>query len=105
MREKIVNVLNKIYGALIAISLFAGILPVIPFIVAIIIGGTTAEQICIFIYKEYYPYVIICATVAVIIGLIAMYINKHDFSVSKKKKAVKKEEVSSEEQVSSEKQN
>ena len=89
MREKIVNVLNKIYGALIAVSLFAGILPLIPFIIAMIIGGNTAELICNFIYNEYYPYVIVCASVAVIIGLIAMYINKHNFSVGAKKKTQK----------------
>ncbi len=85
MREKIVNVLTKIYGAIIAVSLFAGILPLIPFIIAIIIGGSTAESISVFLYNGYYPYVIVCASVAVVIGLIAMYIAKHDFNVGKKK--------------------
>lgn len=90
MREKIVNVLNKIYGVLIAVSLFASILSLIPFAIALIIGGNTAELICKFIYNDYYPYVIVCASAAVIIGLITMYINKHDFSVGGKKK---KEEI------------
>ena len=89
MREKIVNVLNKIYGIVIGISLFAGLIPLIPFIIAIIIGGDSAALICDFIYKEYYPYVIVMASVAVVIGLITMYIAKHDFSLSKKKPPIK----------------
>ena len=93
MREKIVSVLNKIYGALIALSLFAGILPLIPFCIALIIGGKSAELICNFIYNDYYPYVIVCASVAVIIGLITMYINKHNFSVVSKKKKVESKPI------------
>lgn len=86
MREKIVNVLNKTYGVLMGISFFAGFLPLIPFVVAIIIGGATAEAICLFLYNGYYPWVIVLASVAVLVGLISMYIAKHDFSVNKKAK-------------------
>lgn len=93
MREKIANVLNKTYATLMIVSFFAGFLPLIPFIAAIIIGGSTAEAICLFLYNDYYPWVIALASVAVIIGLISMYVSKHDFSVNKKAKKAEKTEV------------
>ncbi len=93
MREKIANVLNKTYAALMIVSFFAGFLPLIPFIVAIIIGGEAAEAICLFLYNGYYPWVIVLASVAVMIGLISMYVSKHDFSVSKKAKKAEKTET------------
>ena len=77
MREKIYNVLKRIYGILMMISFFGGLLPLIPFIAAIIIGGGadgTGQTLAVFLYKQYYPWVIAMASVAVLIGLIAMYI-------------------------------
>jgi amino acid permease len=76
MRHKIYNVLKNIYGICMTVSFFAGFLPLIPFIIAIIIGGESAEAISLFLHKQYYPWVIALASVAVIIGLIAMYIGK-----------------------------
>ena len=76
MLRKIYNVLNKIYGITMTVSFFAGILPLIPFIVAICIGGEMGEAICVFLYKQFYPWVIILASVSIIIGLVAMYISK-----------------------------
>ena len=78
MRKKIYNVLNKIYGITMTVAFFAGFLPLIPFIVAICIGGQTGEAISVFLYKQYYPWVIVLASIAVIIGLVAMYIAKID---------------------------
>lgn len=79
------------------ISFFAGLLPVIPYVVALIIGGPTAEAISVFLYKQYYPWVIAGASVSVLIGWIAMYIGgKQDFSIKKKKKADKEEPKSEE---------
>ena len=90
MREKIYNTLNKIYGILMTASFFGGFLPVIPFVIAVIIGGETGEAIALFLYKQYYPWVILVGSVAVITGLIAMYIGKLEGlsvkSVGKKKK-------------------
>ena len=60
------------------VSFFAGLLPLIPFIIAIIIGGETAEAISIFLYKKYYVWVIACASLAVVVGLIAMYFGKKE---------------------------
>jgi hypothetical protein len=87
MREKIFSILNKIYGIVLLASFFAGIFPLIPFVVAIIVGGPIAEQICLFIYKQYYPWVIAAASISVIVGLIAMYVGKlQTFSIKKTKK-------------------
>lgn len=84
MRKKIFNVLNKIYGVLMFASFFAGFLPLIPFIVAIIVGGPFAETVSVFLYKEYYPWVILAGSASVVIGLIAMYVGKLEaFSVKK----------------------
>lgn len=76
MRDKIYTILNKLYGITILISFFAGLLPVVPLIGAIVIGGSTGEAICLFVYKQYYPWVIALAAVSVLLGLAAMYVGK-----------------------------
>ena len=76
MRKKVFNILKKAYGIMMSVSFFAGGLPLIPFLLAMIIGGKTGEAISVFLYKQYYPWVIICGSVAIVIGLIAMYIGK-----------------------------
>jgi hypothetical protein len=58
------------------ISFFAGLLPAVPLIAAVFIGGPTGEAICLFIYKQYYPWVIALAAVSVLIGLAAIYVGK-----------------------------
>ena len=89
MREKLFKFFNKVYGILMSISFFAGFLPLIPFIFAIIVGGELGEKISLFLYKEYYPWVIILGSVAIVVGLIAMYIGKLD-SLSVKNISAKK---------------
>ena len=59
-----------------SIAFWGGILPLIPFIIAICIGGTTGEAIALFLYKQYYPWIIALASIAVIIGLIGLYVGK-----------------------------
>ena len=74
--KKVSNVINKLYGLLLMTSFFGGFLPLIPFVIALIIGGNTAEKICIFLYDEYYPWVIALASISVVLGLIGMYLSK-----------------------------
>ena len=76
MREKIYNILNRIYGVTMFVAFFGGVLPLVPFIVALIVGGTVGETISTFLYNNYYPWIIAMAALAVIIGLIAMYVGK-----------------------------
>lgn len=75
MRQKLYNVINKIYGILMTVSFFAGILPLIPFVVAIIVGGDFGNKIAVFLYREYYKWVILGASASVLIGLIGQYIS------------------------------
>lgn len=94
MRQKIEKVLQKIYGIALMIAFFAGLLPLFPFIAAIIIGGGeggTGEAIGTWLYNSYYPWVIALASIAILIGLVAMYVGKKEafstksFGMDKKK--------------------
>lgn len=94
MREKIYGVLKTIYGVTMTVAFFGGVLPLIPFIIALIIGGGaggTGEAIATWLYKQYYPWVIALASISVVIGLIAMYVGKQEglsaksFGMKKKK--------------------
>ena len=76
MREKLYKVLQKCYGILMTVSFFAGVLPLLPFIFAIIVGGELGESVAVFLHKEYYPWVILVGSVAIVIGLVAMYVGK-----------------------------
>ena len=78
MREKIFNVLNKIYGAILIVAFFAGILPLFPFIAALIIGGEIGEAICVFLYNDYYPWVIAASAIAVTVGWVSLYFLKNE---------------------------
>jgi uncharacterized integral membrane protein len=80
------------------VSFFAGILPLIPFLIAIIIGGDTGASISNFLYKDFYPWVIMVGSVAILVGLVAMYVGKvESLSVKKSKKKEKKADNDQEE--------
>lgn len=94
MRERIEMILQRIYGITLTISFFAGLLPLLPFIIAIIIGGGeggTGEAISTWLYTKYYPWVIALASISILIGLTAMYVGKKEafstksFGIDKKK--------------------
>ena len=76
MRSKLYNILKKAYGIMMTVSFFAGGIPIIPFLIALIVGGSTGEAIAVFLYKQYYPWVIILGSLAIVVGLIAMYLGK-----------------------------
>ncbi len=78
MREKIFEILKKTYGILMSISFFAGIVPLFFFLIAIIAGGSFGEKMAIILYDHVYPYIILLASVAVVIGLIATYVKKKE---------------------------
>lgn len=67
----------KIFSIGVLLTLFAGGITIIGFIAALIIGGETATDICVFIHKEYFPWVIRICSVSVTFGLVGMYINKN----------------------------
>ncbi len=74
--KKLYNGLKKLYGIMMFGAFFGGFLPIVPFVVALIVGGETGESISIFLYKQYYPWVVALAAIAVVVGLAAMYIGK-----------------------------
>ncbi|MBQ7138112.1 MAG: hypothetical protein IJO39_03850 [Clostridia bacterium] len=76
MREKLYRGLNKTYGIVMSIAFFGGIIPLPFFLAALVIGGGIGEKMTIFFYNNFYPWVIALASVAVVIGTIAMYIGK-----------------------------
>ncbi len=76
MRKAIFNTLKKLYGILMTLSFFGGLLPLFPFVFALIVGGPLAQTISLFLYKHYFPVVIIIGSIAIVLGLIAMYVGK-----------------------------
>ena len=89
MRDKVYKVLNRIYGITMFVAFFGGVLPLVPFIIALFVGGTTGELISTFLYNSYYPWIIGLASVAIVIGLIAMYIGKQSALSTKNFKKTK----------------
>ena len=74
--KKISNILLTIFSVGALLTLFAGALAFLGYVIAMIIGGETATQICSFIYKEYFPVVIRICSICVGCGLIGMYLQK-----------------------------
>lgn len=74
--KKFSEILTKIYGILMTVSFFGGIVPLIPYVIAMIIGGPTGETIAVFLYKQVYPWIIACGSVAVLVGLVSTYVDK-----------------------------
>ena len=74
--KKISNIILWIFGVGETLCLFAGGLSLLGFIVAFIIGGETATEICVFIHKTYFPWVIRFTAGFTAIGLLGMYLTK-----------------------------
>ena len=75
LREKSLLVLRTIFGCSVAITLLGGGLTVLSYVVALIVGGDLAVQICDITYKTIWPIIIKIANITIVLGLIAMYIN------------------------------
>lgn len=74
-RKKIVSVLEWIIGIALACCLFLGGIGFLGFAAAFCIGGDTAAQICEFLSKTYYVYLIKLSTVTVLICFVLQYFN------------------------------
>ena len=86
MLKKISDVLRMIFGYGIMICLFAGGLTFLGYLAAMIIGGDTATEICVFIYKTVIPVIIKASTILVLLGLVTMYLNGETALSAAKKK-------------------
>ena len=88
MLKKISNVLLSVFGVGVTLCLFAGVLAFLGFVVALLIGGESATQLCVFIHKSYFPWVIRFTSVFTLFGLIGMYMRKlQALTVSSEQKA------------------
>ncbi len=88
--KKVNEIIKKIFGICILISLFAGGLSLIGYIAALCIGGEIATAICAFIFKQYFPWLIRITSVVIGIGLISMYLSGEAALTMKTKKSDKK---------------
>ena len=70
------KVFLKIFAGGVLVTLFAGALAFIGFLVALVIGGETATEICVYIHKVYFPFVIRVCSISVGFGLVGMYCSK-----------------------------
>ncbi len=89
LMKKISAVLRTVFGYGILITLFAGGLTFFGYVVALIVGGDLAAQICTVIYKGIIPVIIYTSTILVLLGLVVMYLNGEVALTSNKKKASK----------------
>lgn len=84
--KKFNDTLGKIYGIMMTVSFFGGILPLIPFIIALFVGGNFGENVSLFIYEKIYPVIIAIGSLSVLVGLVHTYIGGFLEKRSKKEK-------------------
>ena len=72
--DKVVNIIKIIFGYGIMLCLFIGGISFIGYLIALFVGGKTAEAICTFIYKGAYPYLVYSSSILVLLGLLKMYL-------------------------------
>lgn len=89
--KKFNDTLGKIYGIMMTVSFFGGIVPLIPFIIALFVGGNFGETVSLFIYNKFYPWVIAIGSVAVLVGLVHTYISDYSEKRAKKQEEKKAE--------------
>lgn len=73
--KKTADILRLIFGYGIMITLFAGGLTFFGYLAALIVGGETAAEICVFIYEWIIPKIIYVSSVLILLGLLTMYIS------------------------------
>ena len=71
----LIRAIEMVYGYGIMACLFGGGLTFFGYLVAIIFGGESATNICVFFYKTVFPILIYASTVLVLLGLLKMYLS------------------------------
>ena len=71
--KKLSEILHRLYGFFMSLAFWGGLLPLIPFVLAILLGGSTGESIALFLSEKYYPVVIVLASMAILLGLAGLY--------------------------------
>ena len=85
--KKVSDVCKLIFGYGIMIVLFAGGLTFFGYVIALIIGGETAEKMCTWIYKSFIPVIVIASTILILFGLVTMYLAGEKALTPEKKSA------------------
>lgn len=78
MRNKAASLMEKIFGWGILLTLLAGGLAFLGYLAALAAGGGengAGMRIALFIQKEYFPAVIVCAAISAAIGLLSLCLN------------------------------
>ena len=94
LRQKVAEVMEVVYGIGILIALFVGGISFLGYLAALIIGGDTATQICVFIYKTVYPVLFCFASCIALFGLLKMYVAGEKSMVPSKRKPMEKKSSS-----------
>jgi hypothetical protein len=104
--KKIAGVCKIIFGYGVMITLFLGGLTFIGYLLALIIGGDTAQAICNFLYKEFFPILIYATSCLVLFGLLAMYLaDEKSLTPSKRKTPNKPDQPNAENTQNSQQKN
>ena len=74
--KKFSKILLTVFSVGTIVTLFAGALAFLGYVAAIMIGGETATNLCVFIHKQYFPWIIRLCSIAVAFGLFGMYFEK-----------------------------
>ena len=74
--KKISNILLRIFAYGITICLFAGGATFLGYVAALVIGGESATNLCVFLHKTFLPYVIQFTSIFTGIGLVGMYLSR-----------------------------
>ncbi|NLY72542.1 MAG: hypothetical protein GX079_02485 [Tissierellia bacterium] len=81
--EKILELLRRVFSLFILLSLLGGSLVFLLFVIALILGGDRGGFLAVFAAKTFMPYFIRLAALAMVVGLIVIYVSgKHLLSLS-----------------------
>lgn len=72
--KKFSDICKMIFGYGIMIVLFGGGLTFFGYMIALIVGGDTAANICSFMYNDFMPIMIKASTILILFGLFSMYL-------------------------------
>ena len=74
--EKLSTILRQVFGWGVLACVLVGGLTFFGYVAALCIGGAAAAEICRFISKDLMPIIIKTSSLLVLLGIVAMYLNK-----------------------------
>lgn len=86
MKEKLEKFVTNVFGVFVSIAVMGGVIVFLTYVIGIIIGGDSGTALMVTAWKEWTPYFIKSAAIAVLAGLILFYITKnHTLSLKQEK--------------------